>query len=164
FSILEDLLLSHRLPAFTKRAKRRLITTEKFYYFDVGVYQQLRPKGLLDVSSEIYGVGLETLFFQSALALIAYRKSNTKLYYWKTTGGVEVDFILYGEKALYAIEIKHSSHIHSEMLTGLKHFKEDYPMAQCIVLYLGSHTLSLTNNILALPFAEGLKKLEGWVI
>ena len=163
FSILNDLLLCHRLPAFTKRAKRRLITTEKFYYFDVGVYQQLRPKGLLDTASEINGAGLETLFYQSALALIAYRKSNATLYYWKTVGGVEVDFIIYGENTLHAIEIKHSSYVDTTMLTGLKHFKEDYPMAQCIVLYLGVQTLYLAGDIIAMPFVEGLKKLTEWV-
>jgi predicted AAA+ superfamily ATPase len=34
FSILEDLLLAFRLPAFTKRAKRHLSSHPKFYYFD----------------------------------------------------------------------------------------------------------------------------------
>ena len=55
FSILEDLLLAYRLPIFTKRAKRRTITHDKFYYFDSGVYRFLRPKGLLDRPDEIDG-------------------------------------------------------------------------------------------------------------
>ena|SRR3990167_4144831 len=164
FSILDDLLLSCTLPAFTKRAKRRLVTSEKFYYFDAGVYQQLRPKGILDVSSEIAGAGLETLFYQSVLALIAYGRLDYKPYYWRTTNGVEVDFVLYGQKALIAFEIKHSATMHSTMLTGLKHFKEDYPMAHCYVLYLGSQTLYLANDIIALPFTEGLKKLPELLI
>lgn len=163
FSILKDLLLSYELPAFTKRAKRRLITTSKFYYFDVGVYHHLRPKGLLDTPSEIAGAGLETLFYQSALALIAYQKSDMQIYYWKTASGIEVDFVLYGAKSLIAVEIKHANTIRTNMLTGLKHFKEDYPMAQCFILYLGSGTLYLQDDIVALPFAEGLKKLTEWV-
>lgn len=163
FSILNDLLLSYTLPAFTKRAKRRLITTEKFYYFDAGVYQQLRPKGFLDLPSEINGAGLETLFYQSALALIAYKKLDFKLFYWKTVNGVEVDFVIYGENTLLAFEIKHSNSIHSTMLTGLKHFKEDYPMAKCIVLYLGTQTLYLNGGIVAMPFVDGLKKLDEWL-
>lgn len=163
FSILKDLLLSHELPAFTKRAKRRLITTSKFYYFDVGVYHHLRPKGLLDTPSEITGAGLETLFYQSALALIAYQKSDMEIYYWKTASGVEVDFVLYGAKSLIAVEIKHTNIIRTNMLTGLKHFKEDYPMAQCFILYLGSETLYLQDEIIALPFTDGLKKIAGWV-
>lgn len=164
FSILYDLLLAYTLPAFTKRAKRRLLSTEKFYYFDTGVYQQLRPKGILDLSSEIAGAGLETLFLQSVLALIAYGRLKYQPYYWKTTSGVEVDFVLYGQRALLAFEIKHSRTVHSTMLTGLKHFKQDYPMAKCYVLYLGTQTQYLDDDIIALPFVEGLQQLGALLI
>lgn len=164
FSILYDLLLAHTLPAFTKKAKRRLVATEKFYFFDVGIYQQLRPKNFLDVPSEIYGVGLETLFYQSVIALIAYKKSSTRVFYWKTEHGVEVDFVLYGETKLMAVEIKHAREIRPKMLTGLKHFKMDYPMAECSILYLGEQALYLENGITILPFTEGLKKISEWVI
>jgi predicted AAA+ superfamily ATPase len=43
--ILEDLLLCFRVPAFTRRAKRRLAAHPKFFFFDVGVYRALRPAG-----------------------------------------------------------------------------------------------------------------------
>ena len=163
FSILKDLLLAHWLPAFTKRAKRRLITSEKFYYFDAGVYQHLRPKGFLDAPSETAGAGLETLFYQSALALIAYNKLNDELFYWRTTGGIEVDFILYGENTLLAFEIKHNKNIHHKMLTGLKHFKQDYPMAKCYVLYMGEQTLHLPDGITAIPFVDALTQLNNLI-
>ena len=160
FSILKDLLLAHWLPAFTKRAKRKLITSDKFYYFDVGIYQHLRPKGFLDTSSEIAGASLETLFYQSALALISYYRLNRQLYYWRTASGVEVDFIVYGDNVLSAFEIKHNRTIQTKMLNGLKHFKEDYPMAKCYVLYLGAQTLHLPNDITAIPFEEALRDLN----
>lgn len=159
FNILHDLLLAHSLPAFTKRAKRRLITSEKFYYFDAGVYQQLRPKGILDAPSEIAGIALETLFYQMVLALIDYLKFDQKVYYWRTASGVEVDFVLYGQHALLAFEIKHAKQIIPKMLRGLQHFKQDYPMAQLYIFYLGKETLYLANDIIAMPFVEGLKKL-----
>lgn len=159
FSILHDLLLSHTLLAFTKRAKRRLITTEKFYYFDAGVYQYLRPKGILDARSEISGIALETLFYQSILAIISYFKFDHQVYFWRTTGGVEVDFIAYGADNLLAFEIKHSKTISPKMLRGLSNFKEDYPIAQLYILYLGSETLYLKDNIIALPFTQALSKL-----
>lgn len=37
-SVLEDLLLGVRLPAFNRRGKRATTTHPKFYYFDVGKY------------------------------------------------------------------------------------------------------------------------------
>ena len=159
FSILDDLLLAHMLPAFTKKAKRRLITTNKFYYFDAGVYAQLRPKGVLDAPSEIAGMGLETLFYQSLLALIDYYRMNYQVYYWRTTSGTEVDFIVYGEEKLLAFEIKHSQTITPKMLHGLKQFKQDYPMAELFIVYTGEEVLHLANKITALPITTALKQL-----
>lgn len=159
FSILSDLLLSHSLPAFTKKAKRRLITTDKFYYFDVGVYLNIRPKGILDAPSEITGVALETLFYQSLLATADYFKFDHKIYYWRTSSGVEVDFIAYGENNLIAFEIKHTKHVTSKMLRGLKNFRQDYAMAQLYIVYLGEETLHLSDGITALPFVKALQQL-----
>ena len=159
FRILDDLLLSHTLPVFTKRAKRRLITSEKFYYFDAGIYQNLRPKGILDSRSEIGGIALETLFFQSILAINDYFRLNYQFYYWRTSSGVEVDFIAYGENALYAFEIKHSQTITPKMLNGLRHFKQDYPIAKLYIIYLGHETLYLADDIIAIPFTKALLEL-----
>ncbi len=159
FSILNDLLLAHTLPAFTKKSKRRLITTNKFYYFDAGVYTQLRPKGILDAPSEIAGMGLETLFYQSILALIDYDRLNIQVFYWRTTTGTEVDFVVYGEDKLLAFEIKHTQTITPKMLHGLKQFKQDYPMAELFLVYTGADILHLSQNITALPITTALKKL-----
>lgn len=159
FSILRDLLLSYSLPAFTKRAKRKLIITEKFYYFDVGVYHYLRPRGILDSQSEVEGASLETLFYQSILAIIECFKLDHKVYYWRTIAGVEVDFVAYGENNLIAFEIKHAQVISPKMLRGLKNFKEDYPVAQLYILYLGNEVLYLNEGIIALPFVDALKQL-----
>lgn len=155
FSILEELLIAYRIPAFTKRAKRRLIQKDRFYYFDAGVYRHLRPKGILDQPAEIEGAGLETCFMQIFLALNDYFQWNKKLYYWRTSNGVEVDFVVYGETGLWAFEIKHNQHITSKMLNGLKEFKRDYPMAHCYVLYLGRETLYF-DGITAYPMEWAL--------
>ena len=48
FELLEDLLIASRVPVFGKRAKRRMTTHPKFYFFDAGVYRAIRPAGPLD--------------------------------------------------------------------------------------------------------------------
>ncbi len=113
----------------------------------------------MDTPSEIAGASLETLFLQSTLALIDYQKPQAKLYYWRTQNGVEVDFVIYTEQQLLAFEIKHAKTLQPKMLTGLKHFKQDYPMAKTYLLYLGEHPLYPTENVTVLPFVEGLKLL-----
>lgn len=158
FSILEELLIAYRIPAFTKRAKRRLIQKDRFYYFDAGVYRYLRPKGILDRAEEIEGAGLETCFMQTFLALNDYYNWNKQLYYWRTSNGLEVDFIIYGETGLWAFEVKHTKNITPRMLHGLKEFLQDYPMAQCYLLYLGQQPLYF-DNITAYPMEWALKHL-----
>ncbi|MEK7287600.1 MAG: AAA family ATPase, partial [Elusimicrobiota bacterium] len=72
FSILEDLLLAVRIPVFSKKAKRRLITHQKFYFFDAGVFRAVRPRGPLDSPQDIDGPSLETLVLQEIRALNDY--------------------------------------------------------------------------------------------
>lgn len=62
--ILEDLLLAFTIPVFTQKAKRALISHSKFYYFDVGVFRELRPQGPLDREAELEGPALEGLVAQ----------------------------------------------------------------------------------------------------
>lgn len=94
-TILEDLLLSFRLPIFTKRAKRAVVSHPKFYFFDAGVYRSLRPSGPLDRPEEIEGCALEGLVAQHLIAWNSYRGDKNKIYYWRTTSGSEVDFVVY---------------------------------------------------------------------
>ena len=58
FSILRDTLFSYELKPFLKKSKRDLSRRPKFYFFDAGVFQALRPKGPLDTLSERNGQGL----------------------------------------------------------------------------------------------------------
>ena len=159
FNLLEDLLIAYRLPVFTKRAKRKLISHLKFYYFDVGVYRILRQLGPMDSGSEIKGVALETLVLQHIMAINAYYNLGYQIYYWRTKHGLEVDFILYGQKGLFAIEVKSSTHIHSKDIKAIKHFKEDYKIAKLYIFYNGKRELHL-EDISVIPVDSALKKLE----
>ena len=158
FSILEDLLIAFHIEPFTKKAKRRLIQHKKFFFFDVGVYRLLRPKGPLDITEEIDGAALETLFFQSLKAVNDYYDLGFKIYYWRTSDGAEVDFILYGENGLYAFEIKRATIITPKMLSSLKIFAKDYPMTKLYLIYGGNHR-EYHGNITAIPIFDALKNL-----
>lgn len=157
--ILEDLLLSFRLPVFSKRAKRILVAHEKFYYFDAGVYRSLRPAGPLDRPEEIAGMALEGLVAQHLRAWIDYRKSGAKLYYWRTKSGAEVDFVVYGPDVFWAIEVKHAARVGSKDLRALRAFGEDYPEATACLLYMGKERLTI-DGILCIPCEEFLMGLH----
>ena len=81
FTILEDLLIGYRIPVFTKRAKRRLSSHPKFYYFDAGLYCTLRPMEPLDMPEETEDYAIETLLFQELYVVNDYFNFGYKIYY-----------------------------------------------------------------------------------
>ena len=119
FSILEDLLIAVRLPVFSRRAKRRMVAHPKFYYFDAGVFQTIRPRGPLDAPEQIHGPALETLFLQQVRAVNDYKDLGYRLHYWRTSSGDEVDFVLYGDRGLRAFEVKMASSVRPDDLRSL---------------------------------------------
>lgn len=158
-SILEDILLASRLSVFTKKAKRALVSHPKFYFFDAGVYKSLRPKGPLDSPHEINGAMLEGLVLQHLMAWNEYRDNSFDIFFWRSKGGAEVDFILYGDEGLYAIEVKNSNRIRPGELRSLIEFRKDYPISKTMLLYRG-HERLLINNVLCVPCEEFLKRLR----
>ena len=155
-NILEDLLLAFRLPVFRKRAKRATVAHEKMYLFDAGVFRSLRPKGPLDRPQEIDGQALEGLVAQHLRAWAAYSKHETEVLFWRTPGGTEVDFVVYGESGLQAFEVKNAGRVYSSDLRALRAFREDYPEAEPAVLYRGRERLRI-DGIWCLPVEEFLR-------
>lgn len=158
FTILEDLLLGFPLPAFTKRAQRRLVQHPKFYFFDAGVYRAIRPTGPLDRPEEIDGAALETLVLQELRATNDYHELGYSLSYWRTLNGVEVDFVLYGERGLIGIEVKRAARLRRQDFRGLAAFKKDYPMARTLMLY-GGDSVRYSGGVEAIPIAAALENL-----
>lgn len=157
--ILEDLLLAWRIPAFTRRAGRKLAGHPKFYLFDAGVFRSLRPSGPLDRPEEIYGAALEGLVAQHLRAWCEYGHRNTELFFWRTRGGLEVDFVLYGPDEFRAIEVKNSDKVRPGDLRSLKEFAKDYPESRQLLLYRGTQRLE-RDNIVCIPCGEFLRELH----
>jgi predicted AAA+ superfamily ATPase len=157
--VLEDLLLSFRLPVFTRRAQRHTAAHPKFYLFDSGVFRALRPRGPLDRPEEIEGASLEGLVAQHLRAWLAYSEQEATLFYWRTRSGAEVDFIVYGELGFWAIEVKNTARVRPEDLRGLKSFAADYPECEAILLYRGKERLKI-DNLLCIPVSDFLCRLH----
>lgn len=158
-SILEDLLIAVRLPVFSKRAKRQLVGHDKFYFFDAGVYRSIRPKGPLDRPAEIDGAALEGLVFQHLRAWNDYSGQRHSLHFWRTRAGSEVDFVVYGEQDLVAIEVKNAATVTGRDLQGLQSFLSDYPEARAVLLYRGQEQF-LRDGVLCVPCGRFLEALR----
>lgn len=160
FNILYDLQIAYRIPVFSKYSKRKLISQNKFYFFDTGVYNTIKPKGLLDKRENEEGILLESLVLQNLIAVVDYYNMNYEICYWRTQGGSEVDFILYGEHRLIAIEVKRSNNIFRSDIKHLLSFKEDYNIAELFVFYGGDKELFI-EGVKIIPVNDALVNLSG---
>ncbi len=124
FGILEDTLLARWLPAWRRRAKRRLARAPKFYFEDVGVVNRLARRGELERGSDRYGKAFENWVFHELSAFVGYRDLDEQLTYWRLPSGIEVDFVL-GDMRL-AIEAKASARITRDHLKGLRTLVEEH--------------------------------------
>ena len=160
FAILRDTLLSYEIRPFLKKSKRRLAQKVKFYFFDVGVFQALRPRGPLEKGTATNGVALETLVLQELIAQNSYNHWGYKVFFWRTSDHkTEVDFVLYGEKGLKAVEVKLSNRIRPEDSKGLLEFLKDYSDAHAFLLYTGKKHY-VWKDIKILPVEYFLKHIS----
>ncbi|MBN2689302.1 MAG: ATP-binding protein [Gammaproteobacteria bacterium] len=158
FDVLDDLLIGYRLPAFNKRAKRQTVQHPKFYFFDAGVYQVIRPKDFADEQSRIDGVALETIFLQSLRAINDYYDLEYRFYYWRTKTGMEVDFIVYGPQGFFAFEIKKSKRVNRMDAKGLLSFKEEFHGVSLFLIYGGEKEYYF-GDVKAVPISKALSDL-----
>jgi len=157
--VLEDLLLSFQLPVFSRRARRETSAHPKLYLFDAGVFRSLRPRGPLDRPEEIDGAALEGLVAQHLRAWVAYSGSDAELFFWRTRSGVEVDFVVYGARGFWAIQVQNGSQVRPADLRSLRTFREDYPEATAILLHRGAERRRV-DDIWCLPVEAFLRDLH----
>ncbi len=145
FSILEDTLIGYMIPAFTKKIKRRLVQSPKFYFFDIGVVNYLLHRKEVVRGTAEYGHAFEHLVMQELVAYIGYTRNENKLSYWRTSTGIEVDAVI-GD-ARIAIEIKSAEEIQNKHLKGLRAFREEHPECRAIVVSLDRISRTTEDNI-----------------
>ncbi len=161
--LLEAKGFSFRLPIFDKNPKRLLSSHDKFYFFDVGAYQAIKPS---DTSfrmqfGDIHPAeqALSTLIAQHLRAWLDHSEKKGTLYFWRTKLGQEVDFVIDGTIGFYAIAIKQTNAIRAQDLKGLEIFKKDYPDSLALLLYGGTKQIKI-NNVLCVSIHDFLLNLK----
>jgi len=164
FEILEDTLLGYRLRPWTRSTRRRLIQTEKFYLFDVGVTNYLTRR-TPRIGAPEFGKSFEHYLFMELLAYRAYHAPELDIRYWRTSTGQEVDFLL-DDRAL-AIEVKGSARVHEAELKSLTALGEDGSVKKRLVVSLETHPREVRDHlgpIVILPWRDFLAQLWSGVL
>lgn len=156
FQILEDTYLGFRISPWRRSKNRRLIETEKFYLFDVGVTNYLSRRVPHPGTPE-FGKSFEHYILMELMAYQAYRQPEMEITFWRTSTNQEVDFLI-NDKQL-ALEIKGSKRVHEGDIRGLKALLEDGPVSKAIVVSLEKQKRKITSQITVYAWQEFLREL-----
>lgn len=155
FQLLSDTLVIEMVEPFLRNARKRILATPKYYFFDLGVRNALARWPLSeDTANAQKGVLFEHFVMLEIIRRVRALHKNYKVNYWRTSGGAEVDCVIDFGGEVIPIEIKSSSNVGIGELKGLKNFLEEYSEIAKIgyVITTGERKEKLAKNIVALPW------------
>jgi predicted AAA+ superfamily ATPase len=156
FEILEETLLGFRLAPWRRAKSRRLIETEKFYLFDVGVSNYLARR-MPRAGTPEFGKSFEHFLLMELMAYRAYVAPELDLCYWRTASGLEVDVIL-GDMTV-AVEFKGSPRVHAGDGRGLCALREEHRVKHAILVCMEREPRRLADGIQVWPWQLFLDRL-----
>lgn len=154
-----DLLLAtyqiFYLQPYYRNIGKRLIKSPKIMWMDTGLAMYLQ--GLASWRDAVR-LARDSYLVENKIGIeLKTRLSNkfpsAKLFYWRTSAGAEIDFIIEYAGRIVPIEVKWKTIIKSRdilnMRIFLEDFKRDAPFG--IILYKGRELLRLDKNIFLVP-------------
>lgn len=155
YQVLEDTLIVERVDPYLKNARKRILASSRYYFFDLGVRNALARLPLtMDTVNAQKGTLFEHTVILEMIRRIRTLKKSYKIYFWRTSGGAEVDLIIDLGTSVIPIEIKAARSITGSDLKGLKSFLKEYSKQAKVgyVITLGERKEQLTDNIVAVPW------------
>ena len=144
-------------PYFANIGKR-LVKAPKVYFTDVGTLCYL--VGLKEpqhaAAGPLGGAIFETAVLSEIVKTFLHRGEEPQVYFWRTSAGQEVDFVVETGGKLIPIEAKLSATPKPAMAAGVLAFQKDFgaKASRGYVVHPGTVTLPLVPGVTALPFAE----------
>ena len=147
-NLLETSYLLVRLPAYAVNRTKRIIKLPRLYFGDTGVALHLAR------GDEPGGAHLENLVLSDLMAWRDARIERAELFYWRTTTGEEVDFVIEVDGKLLPVEVKATSRPRLSDAAHLRTFRKEYgsKARAGLLLHTGSTLDWLTPDVLAAPW------------
>lgn len=132
--VLASMFLVTTVPVFTQRPSRRALAAQpKFYFADSGIAQALLPSDAARLAGDAQGAAREGIVHQHLAAWCGVTR-DARLATWRTSAGLEVDFVVAHGDVLVAIEVKSGSVIRPADRRALLAFHDEFPDARLLLL------------------------------
>jgi uncharacterized protein len=125
-SLLETTYIAWRMPPYHRNFNKRLVKSPKLYFYDTGLLCHLLEIGSAADLRSHYARG--AIFENFCLNELRKDNENTGVslpfYYWRDSGGHEIDCLIERSGALHCVEIKSSSTVNESFFTILEYFRK----------------------------------------
>jgi predicted AAA+ superfamily ATPase len=157
-SVLEASYQVTILRPYFANVGKRLVKMPKVYFTDVGTLCYLA--GLKDpghaAAGPLNGAIFETAVLSEIHRTLLSRGEDPALYFWRTSKGVEVDFVIDRGTTLIPIEAKVSATPRPAMGQSIETFRQDIgdKVGHGYVVHTGDIRLHLSKDTTAIPFGQ----------
>jgi len=159
YEILEDTLIGFRLLPWMKSERKRLVAHPKFYFFDTGITNAVNRRLSAAPDPRLGGRLFEQLLILETLRHIQYSLSESRMYFWRTNTGAEVDLLIEKHGVLLgAYEFKSSVEVGGGDFSGLRAFGAEHPDLPLTVVYRGAHPYR-SGAVRVIPWRQYLEEL-----
>ena len=163
--ILEDTLLTFRLPAFEARLRVRERRLPKLYWVDAGVVRAVKRQ-LGDVAAEERGALFESWAVTTLRTHAQAQELYDGIFYWSPhQSAVEVDILLQRGGELLAIEVKATDRYRTDLLRGLRALDPLPKLVRRVLVYTGERAFRSADGIEVWPagrFADAVAEGNLW--
>lgn len=151
---LQATLLYQDIQPYINSTLKRLVKSPKGYLVNNGLLSFLQ--GIFDIDLLIktgqIGHRLENWILNELQIWLNKTPGRHAIHYWRTTTGIEIDFIIHKPPHIFPFEITYSPCIDPKKVRNLIRFREYEPKTQwCFYIYMGPFQLDAKNKIIFIP-------------
>ena len=147
--LLETYFLIDRLVPYYQNVGKRLVKSYKIYFRDTGLLHYLLNISSVEAlrTSPYRGFSFEGFVIEQLKRKHIRESSGASFYFYRTSQGDEIDFIVHDKKGLHPYEIKTSTTIDAGDLKGFKRSLEQLGLRKGTVVYFGKEDFWLDKQI-----------------
>jgi predicted AAA+ superfamily ATPase len=153
--LLEVSNIIKRIPAYSQNRTKRVTKSPKVFFIDPALSVYLsgyHDEESLSSAREIGGF-FETMVLLHLNALSELMIPKAKIFYWRTTTGKEVDFVVEHGRKLLAFEVKLTRNPSFNDIKNMLAFMEDYQQTvRGVLIHAGNTIKWLHSKVIAVPW------------
>lgn len=155
YQVLADTFVGCWVHAYGAAGRKRLLTTPRFLFFDMGVRNAAaRMPFVRHLMSDMGGRLLEQWVGLELLHRASYAGRQYEVTFWRTTSGVEVDYVWQSPEEHIPVEVKWSENPQPKDARHVETFLNLYPKkaGRGLVVCRVSRARQLTKRTTAIPW------------